>query len=197
MFRALQSPQQKPRSPGLRQTKNAATRYLFRGIRRSPTHRRAGIPNPEVYRRLQGREYSIARGTGREAHRLPSINHTSLWVGVWMPTLRTRTARSAACRCNCGARLQRTTWVPSVPALTATGVASSSTFPRARKLWNSPRQLSCRAKSCHPRAAFYGGGKAVNTDSAAANAAPAAAHIVCSGNRSCPSRWPSPCSAQS
>ena len=152
MFRALRSPQQKPRSPGLRQTKNAATRYLFRGIkgRGSPTHRRAGIPNPQVYRRLQSREYSTACEIGREAHRLPSINHTSLWVGVWMPTLRTRTARSAACRCNCGAHLQRTTRVPSVPASTATGVASSSTFLRARKLWNSPRQLSCRANLPSP-----------------------------------------------
>ena len=30
MFRALRSPQQKPRSPGLRRTKNAVGRYLFR-----------------------------------------------------------------------------------------------------------------------------------------------------------------------
>jgi hypothetical protein len=39
---------------------------------------------------------------------------------------------------------------------------------------------------------------AVNTgSSAAADAARVAVRIVCSGNRSCPSRWPSPCTARS
>ena len=56
--------------------------------------------------------------------RLPSINQTSLWLGAWTPTLHTRTARSAACRCGSGAHLQTTVWVPSFPALIATGATS-------------------------------------------------------------------------
>ena len=100
----------------------------------------------EIYRRLQSRDYSIACRISREARRLRSINHTSLWLGAWTPTPRTRTARSAACRCNCGAHRPRIIWVPPIPVSTATGAASSSTSRRARRLWNSPRQRSRRAR---------------------------------------------------
>ena len=95
---------------------------------------------------MQSRGYSIACGISREARRLRSINHTSLWLGAWTPTPRTRTARSAACRCNCGAHRPRIIWVPPIPVSTATGVASSSTSRRARRLWNSSPQRSRRAR---------------------------------------------------
>jgi len=146
----------------------------------------------------------------REGRRLPSLNHTSLWLGVWTPTPRTRTARSAACRCSCGTQLPRTIWVPAIPVLTATGAASSSTSRRARRLWNSPRQRSRRARflprpvSLHrerhcSKALFSGGSELFSrdTNSAAANVDRAAARIVCSDSRSYPSRWPSPCTAHS
>ena len=146
----MRPPQQKPRSPGLRQTKNAATWHLFRGIkgrgRPNDSARRDAKSRLEIYRRLQSRDYSIACGISREARRLRSINHTSLWLGAWTPTPRTRTARSAACRCNCGAHRPRIIWVPPISVSTATGAASSSTSRRARRLWNSPRQRSRRAR---------------------------------------------------
>ena len=146
----MRPPQQKPRSPGLRQTKNAATWHLFRRIkgrgRPNDAGRRDAKSRLEIYRRLQSRDYSIACGISREARRLRSINHTSLWLGAWTPTPRTHTARSAACRCNCGAHRPRIIWVPPIPVSTATGAASSSTSRRARRLWNSPRQRSRRAR---------------------------------------------------
>ena len=217
----MRSPQQKPRSPGLPRTKNAATRHLFRGIkgrgRPNDGARRDAKSRLEIYRRLQSRDYSIACGISREARRLRSINHTSLWLGAWTPTPRTRTARSAACRCNCGAHRPRIIWVPPIPVSTATGAASSSTSRRARRLWNSSPQRSRRARFLPSACLSLSIGRGyvyasrvgfaslsppferlnMDTNSAAANAARAAAHIVCSGNRSCPSPWPSPCTAHS
>src|SRR5215472_11231019 len=69
--------------------------------------------------------------------RLRLINHVSPWSGAWTLTLRTRTARSAVCRCNCGAPRQRTIWVPSSRASTVSGVAWCSMFRHARKFCNS------------------------------------------------------------
>jgi hypothetical protein len=77
-----------------------------------------------------------------EARRLPSINHTSLWLGAWTPTLRTRTARSVACRCSSGGRLQGIIWVPSFQASTVIGAALCSTCRRTLRFWNSPRRRS-------------------------------------------------------
>ena len=156
----MRPPQQKPRSPGLRQTKNAATWHLFRRIkergRPNDSGRKDAKSRLEIYRRLQSRDYSIACGISREARRLRSINHTSLWLGAWTLTPRTRTARSAACRCNCGAHRPRIIWVPPISVSTATGAASSSTSRRARRLWNSPGQ-SARAGlgSCHRPVSLY------------------------------------------
>ena len=86
-----------------------------------------GVPG-ECLERLTGdcRVENIQSRVGLpERRRLPSINHTSLWLGAWTPTLRTRTARSAACRCSSGEQLQRTISVPSFPASTVTGAALS------------------------------------------------------------------------
>jgi len=149
-------------------------------------------------RRHGFRNIQFPCGRRQDPHRLPLINHTSLWLGAWTPTLRIRTARSAACRCNCDAQLQSTIWVLSFPASTADGAVSSSTFHRALRFWNSPRQPLCPAKPGPAQATLFRGSKTLNTDnSAAANAAPAAARIACSCNRSCPSLWQSPCTARS
>jgi hypothetical protein len=85
------------------------------------------------------------RGMAERPGCLPSINHVSPWSGAWTPTLRTRTARSAACRCSSGVHIQRTIRVPSFPASTVTGAALCSTFRRALRFWNSPRQRSRQA----------------------------------------------------
>src|SRR5262249_13582945 len=76
-------------------------------------------------RRHGFRNIQFPCGRRQDPHRLPLINHTSLWLGAWTPTLRIRTARSAACRCNCDAQLQSTIWVLSFPASTADGAVSS------------------------------------------------------------------------
>jgi len=85
--------------------------------------------------------------------RLRLINHVSPWSGAWTLTLRTHTARSAVCRCNCGAPRQRTIWVPSSPASTVSGVALCSMFRRARKFCNSPRRRSLCCAIKKPTAA--------------------------------------------
>ena len=146
MFRASRSPQQKPRSPGLPRTKNAKDRYLFRKKSRHPG---GGLADFEVFRvcSLRLRKSWNSNGRSRQAaRRLRLINHTSLSLGAWTPTLRTRTACSAAYRCNSGVYLQRTIWGPSFRASTATGAASSLTSRRARKFCNSlHRQPLCCA----------------------------------------------------
>jgi hypothetical protein len=77
--------------------------------------------------------------------RLPLLNHTSLWLGAWMPTPRTRTAHSAACLCSYVAQFQ-TIRVPCSRVSTANGAASCSTSHRGPRFWNSPRRRSRRAK---------------------------------------------------
>src|SRR5262249_41999063 len=71
--------------------------------RKGPT--RSGLADFGVFRvctlRLRRSWTSNSRG-GQAARRLRLINHTSLSLGAWTPTLRTRTARSAACRCYSG-----------------------------------------------------------------------------------------------
>ena len=184
MFRALQSPQQKPRSPGLRQTKNAATRYLFRGIkgRGSPTHRRAGIPNPSLRFTGDCRAESIQSPVGLAGRRPVYLRLTIQ-------------AYESAYGCRRSA--------PALPVLRLADAIAAHTCKeqpgfrpsqlRLQLVWRRPQSLPARGSfgtrlassraglTCHPQAAFPGDSKAVNTDSAAANAAPAAAHIVCSG----------------
>src|SRR5262249_8533438 len=71
------------------------------------------------------------------SRRLPLLNHSSLWLGVWIPTRRIRIARSVACRCNsmASAPIPRNTFLlPSI----SNGAVSCSTSPRAPKFYNLP-----------------------------------------------------------
>lgn len=128
LFRALSSPQQKPRSPGLYREQNARLRYWFRHSSSQPVDPLWRVPLSQL------------------APPLPSINYTGLPLGPWTPMLRIPTARSAAWPCNSSALIPGPP-PPSSPPSTAYGVASCCGSRHALSFWNSPRRGSRRART--------------------------------------------------